>query len=109
MPLISVSKMAVGECFPSDFPVVLSHRMKGQEGQICRPVCRIRLGCGGGGANFGKQKLMFFYQNLLRYHQLVLINTCVGKLPQHTLEVLSGEGGARPEAAEMSQDWSEKK
>ena len=52
---------------------------------------------------------MFFYQNLLGHHQLVLINTCVGKLPQHTLEVLLGEGGARSEAREMSQDYSETK
>lgn len=98
----------MGECFPFDFPVVWSHRMKGQEGQICLPACWITLGWGAGG-NFGKQKLMFFYQNLLGHHQLVLINTCAGKLPQHTLEVLFGEGGARREAGEMSPDCNEKK
>ena len=49
------------------------------------PACWIRL-CEG----FGKQKLMFFHQNLLGYCQLVPINTSrVRSFPQHTLKVLS--------------------
>lgn len=95
------------ECFPLDFPVVSSHRMRGQEAQIRLPACWITLGWGAGGT-LGKQRLMFFYQNLLGHHQLVLINTCAGKLPMPLSTMLFGEGGARPEAGEMSQDCTEK-
>ena len=63
----------------------------------------------GGWGELWETEANVLYQNLLGHHQLVLINTCAGKLPQHTLEVLFGEGGARTEAGEMSQDCSEKK
>lgn len=72
-----------------------SHRMRGQEAQIRSPACWITLGWGAGGTWETEA-------NVLLSKSVGTSSTCSYKTPvlvaPARLDVLFGEGGARPEA-----------